>query len=69
MSTSTDLDEVVMALAFAIEDPCGLDALELARALLRLAQTVPAKDRKTIVSLCQAWTRSFESEERENVYQ
>jgi hypothetical protein len=56
-----ELSEVVMGLAFAIEDPCGFDAIELARALVQLGRAVPIEHRKTIVGLCETWTRSFES--------
>lgn len=31
---SDQLSALVMDLAFAIDDPCGIDAIELARALL-----------------------------------
>jgi hypothetical protein len=61
-----ELSEVVMEVAFAIEDPCGLDAIELARALIQLGRAVPTQYRKTIVNLCETWTRSFESKEFTN---
>jgi hypothetical protein len=62
----SELSEVVMAVAFAIEDPCPLDAIELARALVQLGQAVPIEHRKTVVGLCETWTRSFESKESTN---
>jgi hypothetical protein len=49
-----------MAVAFVIEDPCGLGAIELARALIELGRAVPEAHRTTIVGLCKIWTRSFE---------
>jgi len=55
-----ELSEVVMAVAFAIEDPCGLETIELARALIDLGRAVPEAHRKTIVGLCKTWTQSFE---------
>jgi len=55
-----DLNEVVMAVAFAIEDPCGLEAIELARALIDLGRAIPEKRREGFAALCRASARSFE---------
>lgn len=55
-----DLSEVVMAVAFAIEDPCGLEAIQLARALIELGRATPEAHRKAIINVCETWTRVFE---------
>lgn len=57
--THLDLENLVLELAFMIDDPCGVDAIELARALVELGRTVPEKHRKTIAGLCRIWARSF----------
>jgi hypothetical protein len=43
-----DLSEVVMAVAFAIEDPCGVEAIELARALIDFGRVVAPSRRREI---------------------
>lgn len=55
-----ELSELVMTLAFAIEDPCGLEAIELARALIDLGRAIPEKRRKGFAALCRSAARSFE---------
>jgi len=55
-----DLSEVVMAVAFAIEDPCGVEAIELARALIELGRATPGNRRLGLAALCRAKARSFE---------
>ncbi len=54
-----ELQEAVSRLTSAIG---GLDAEQLAGALVRLGRAVPAKYRPVIAGLCDAWTRSFEDE-------
>lgn len=60
--SANSLSEVVMAVAFTIEDPCGVEAIELARALIELGRAVPEERRKNVVALCRTWTRSFAPE-------
>ena len=51
--------DVVMTLAFAIEDPCGADAIQFARELLRFARSVPPEARgKVIEGICN-WRLSL----------
>jgi hypothetical protein len=54
---------LVMDLAFAIDDPCGSDAIDLARALVRLGKTIPERHRRTFLSLCNTWIDSFKDSE------
>lgn len=54
------LSEVVMAVAFTIEDPCGVEAIQLARALIELGRAIPEERRKGFIVLCRATARSFE---------
>jgi hypothetical protein len=54
-----NMSELVMALAFVIEDPCGAEDIGLSRALVELGQVVPEKHRLTMIGLLQRWTRSF----------
>jgi hypothetical protein len=53
-------EELVVAVAATMDDTC--DAVQLATALLRLARAVPRRYRATIAGLCDAWTRSFNTE-------
>lgn len=54
-----DLSEVVMAVAFAIEDPCGLETIELARALIDMGRSVPERQRAGLTQLIRRTTQSF----------
>jgi len=47
----TTMSELVMAMAFAIEDPCGEEAIHLARALIELGRAVPECRRKALTSV------------------
>ncbi len=42
---ASELEKLVMDLAFAIEDPCGVEAIGLARALVMFGQTAPEANR------------------------
>lgn len=42
---------LVLELAFAIDDPCGIDAVTLARALIEFGQSVPEGKRLVIASM------------------
>lgn len=44
----SEMDELVMDLAFAIDDPCGLDAIQLARALIEFGRSIPAAQRVNV---------------------
>lgn len=46
-------NEVVMALAFAIEDPCGTEAIQLAQALVELGRSVPDSSRKRLIMVLE----------------
>lgn len=66
MPRAKDVNETLLwSLAFAIEDPMGADAIELARALIELGRATPEKHRKTVAGLCRAWVRSFGEGENE----
>jgi hypothetical protein len=44
---------LVLELGFAIEDPLGLDAVLLARALLRFGQRVPPENRREVIDFLE----------------
>lgn len=54
------LNELVMEVAYAIEDPCGAEAIKLARALIELGRSVPAARRMGIIAWCNISRASFE---------
>jgi len=58
----TEANELVMAVAFAIEDPCGVEVIELVRALIELGRATPENRRKGVAALCHAKALSFEAE-------
>jgi hypothetical protein len=45
-----EFEELVMEMAFAIEDPCGKEAIELAREVLRFLIAVPPEGRAAIAA-------------------
>jgi hypothetical protein len=53
----TNMSELVMALAFAIEDPCGEDAIHLARALVEFGRAVPERNRKDMATALHSWRK------------
>jgi hypothetical protein len=53
------ISELVIAVAFIIEDPSGVETLELARALVELGRSVPVNRRNAIANLCRTWITSF----------
>lgn len=53
------MSDLVLELAFVIEDPCGQDEIDLARALIELGRAIPEKHRRTFVGLLKLWTQSF----------
>ena len=48
---STELENLVMALAFAIEDPCGIEAIKLAGELVRFGRAIPTQHRNYFTKL------------------
>lgn len=44
-----ELEQLVMKLAFAIDDPCGADEIRLARALIRMGRSI-APDQRAITA-------------------
>lgn len=45
LSVTTPNENLVFELAFAIDDPCGADAIELAKALIEYGKSIPAHKR------------------------
>lgn len=61
----TEEQQLIIELGFAIEDPLGLDAILLARALLRFARKVPVANRRAMAELLEsASTEEIETEFR-----
>lgn len=54
-----ELDELVISLAFAIDDPAGVDELRLARALIGLGRAIPLHYRMTIALEIEALMGTF----------
>lgn len=54
---STAVETLVMDLAFAIEDPCGVEAIKLAGALVRFGQNVPEGNRVMVAQLLVGLSR------------
>lgn len=52
----TDEHRLIVDLAFAIEDPTGLDEILLAKALIAFARKVPASNRKAMAELLESAT-------------
>lgn len=50
-----DEQDVVMTLAFAIEDPCGTGAIQVARELLRFGRGIPPEARTKAIALMRSW--------------
>jgi hypothetical protein len=55
----TVMSDLVLELAFVIEDPCGPAEIDLARALIELGRAIPEKRRSTYVEVLRLWTQSF----------
>lgn len=53
MLEAIDLSEVIMNFAFAIEDPCGLDEIKIARLSLEIARFTPPKMRGEYVRVLE----------------
>lgn len=58
---STALEKLVMDLAFAIEDPCGVEAIKLAGALVTFGRSVPEKNRIMVSQLLVGLSRLMPS--------
>ncbi len=54
---ASNLEEVIMGLAFCIEDPCPADAVTLASALVEFGQAVPEAKRDDVASVVIQLTR------------
>jgi hypothetical protein len=52
----TDEQRLIVELAFAIEDPTGLDEILLAKALIAFARKVPACNRRAMAELLESAT-------------
>lgn len=61
---SRTTDELVMALAFAIEDPCGKDELDLARALIDLGRGAPGSRRVQLTNAIKELAGVFQTIEK-----
>ena len=48
LKAQNELQELIMRLAFAIEDPCGEDEIRLAKAVVNIARITNRQNRKNI---------------------
>lgn len=53
MLEAIDLSEVIMNFAFAIEDPCGLDEIKIARLTLEIARLTPPQMRVEYIRILE----------------
>ena len=54
-----ELNALVLEMAYAIEDPCGLVAIQFARSLLQFGRSVPESKRQTCIRLLQVAQELF----------